>query len=150
MKGPADLVFNEGCGLLVSCFFPSRPFPTHWCRASGLHLFREPMLYLSLTTDFAGDTHILTSTVLFGKGLFAVAKTNVLTRGHLWREDQRTDSRDSGRTPGRAWGGATPERQCWQPDFIFIHQQQGTNIGMPRAVVLNLWDVTYWIFTLQL
>lgn len=67
------------------------------------------MLYPSLTTDSAGDMHILTTTVLFGKKLFAVAKTSILTRGHLWREDQRTASRDSGHTPGRTWGGATPE-----------------------------------------
>lgn len=70
------------------------------------------MLYLSLTTDFVGDTRILTSTVLFGKELFAVAKTSILTKDHLWREDQRTASRDSGHTPGGAWGGSTPERQC--------------------------------------
>lgn len=143
MKGPADLVFTEGCCLLVSCFVfsPSRPFPTHWCRASHLHLFREPIL--SLTTDFAGDMRILTTTVLFGKELFAVAKTSVLTRGHLWREDQRTASRDSGRTPGGAWGGAT----CTLPPAARNQYRDAQSNGS-QPVRCDPDGVAYGIFTL--
>lgn len=94
---------------LCLIFFSLKTFPYPLVQSLSPALVHRAHAVPQFTTDFVGDTHILTTTVLFGKELFAVANTSILTRGHLWREDQRTAIRDSGRTPGGAWGGAASE-----------------------------------------